>query len=110
MSWKPVKVQVLRASRTSDGAGGKVSTIALAVTGLYTAEKHKYRREGSWSREETTSGVRTEADFFFAFRRTPRPALKINDTLKEVGSGLQFTVLYTRAYDDRLEADVRRMQ
>lgn len=106
--WKPLHVQVIREVRVSDGMGGKSST-PTPLAGLYVAERHKYRRE-SWNREETTSGVLTQSDMYFAFKKTPLPALLVNDTLKEVETGTKWEVLNIRPYDDRLEVDVRRMQ
>lgn len=101
-----VTVAIRRASRVSDGAGGKVETYSDVATGL-KAHRRLYSQQ-SWWRTEASPGVRTENQCLFILFGTTYPDVRVNDVLKEEG-GAEWRVLFVRAYSHSLQIDTRRV-
>ncbi|GDX41329.1 hypothetical protein LBMAG21_16210 [Armatimonadota bacterium] len=96
-----------RATRASDGAGGKTESWANVATGL-TARRRLYTQQ-SVARFEGKSGVGTEEEWLFVLYAKPFPEVRINDVLQDE-NGAEYLVKFVRGYPHTLQLDTRRMQ
>ncbi len=99
-------IDIRRATRGGDGAGGKVETWANVASGL-KARRRLYSRK-SLDRLEEGAGVLSETRSLFVLYRTPFPSVRANDVIVEAG-GARYTVLFARVYARSLQVDVRRL-
>lgn len=100
-------LSVLRATRSSDGAGGKTESLASVATGL-TARRRRYTQESA-RRFEGKAEVVTEEEWLFVLYAKPFPSVRVNDVLQDE-NGAEYLVKFVRLYPFTLQLDARRMQ
>ena len=96
-----------RATRSSDGAGGKTESWANVATGLI-ARRRLYATQSLW-RFEGKAGVETEEQVLFVLYAKPFPGVRVNDVLRDA-QGLEYLVRFVRTYPHSLQLDTRRVQ
>lgn len=106
MSNEWVTISIRRASRDSDGAGGKVETFSEVSSGIL-AHRRRYSRVSLW-RLEAGAGVRTEAQVLFLLYGGSYPEVRTNDVIREE-SGAEYLVMFVRPYARSLQIDTRRL-
>ena len=101
-------VSIQRATRTSDGAGGKTESWANVYTGLSAGRQFYQQHRSTLQRNETPAGVVTEYDTLFVLTAGAATVL-INDRIVDAG-GVIYTVMLVRPYTRTLQIDTRRLQ
>jgi hypothetical protein len=113
MAYKEMTFTHKRITRTGDGAGGKIET--MATVGRVTGRKHFYQRESQHQLERTESparAVETEQVVIF-----DDPAIDIRqhdllfegtvaDTAEAEAAAVRWNVKHVRPYDFQTQADV----
>lgn len=102
-------ISIQRATRTSDGAGGKTEVFGNVYSGLAASRRFYLQHRSTLLRTEGASGVHTEYDTLFVLRATPFPTVQINDLIVD-SNGVKYVVLYIRPEAHTLQIDTRRMQ
>lgn len=101
-------ISIQRATRTSDGAGGKTESWANVATGLAAGRQFYKGHESTLTRNESPTGVVTEYDTLFVLT-AGAATVRINDRVVDAG-GVIYEVKYVRPYSRSLQLDTRRMQ
>jgi len=101
-------ISLQRATRTSDGAGGKTESWANIATGLAAGRQFYKGHESTLNREEGGKGVSTEYDTLFVLT-AGAATVQVNDRVVDA-DGVIYTVKYVRPYPRSLQLDTRRMQ
>lgn len=96
-----------RATRSSDGAGGKTESWTNVATGL-VARRRLYSQQ-SVRRFEGRAGATTEEDWLFVLDAKPFPSVRVNDVLQDENSA-EYLVKFARVYSFTLQLDARRLQ
>lgn len=101
-------ISLQRATRNSDGAGGKTESWANVATGLAAGRRFYKGHDSTLTRNETPSGVVTEYDTLFVLT-AGAATVRVNDRVVDA-DGVIYTVKYVRPYTRTLQLDTRRMQ
>ena len=103
MAYKEMEFTQQRATRTGDGAGGKIETFATVAT--LTGRKHFYQRQSQQQLERTEQPARAVETSSVVIFDDPDTDILQHDRLIDPDAAT-WTVKHVRHYDFQTQADV----
>lgn len=98
-------ITVQRATRTSDGAGGKVENWAPVYTDVAASIRY-FTHMGTLVRNETPAGVTEDELRLIVMYGKPFPTILPNDIVEDA-DGRQYLVLHSKTYAQSLQLRAR---